>query len=208
MIMEARHNCIVYPFFKNYTRWIVKRNFSRVVISGTPGKKDLPVLLIANHAGWWDGFWAEYVNLKVFGKKFYFMMLEDQLRKYRFFNYCGGFSVRKNTRSVIESIIYSAGLLSDPVNIVLIFPQGKIESASKTTIRFEKGIGRILEKTDRQKIQIVFLVNLTDYFSEKKPALFQYLEEYDKDDTSYATLEHAYNSFYQRCLSAQSLKSE
>lgn len=206
--MEARHNRIVYPFFKNYTLWIVKRNFSRVIITGAPEKKDIPVLLIANHAGWWDGFWAENVNLKVFGKKFYFMMLEEQLRKYRFFNYCGGFSVRKNTRSVIDSISYSAVLLSEPGNMVLIFPQGKIESSCKTAIRFEKGIGKILEKTNRQKVQIVFLVNLTDYFSEKKPALFQYLEEYDKDDTSYTSLESAYNDFYQRCLSDQSQKTE
>lgn len=206
--MEARHNILVYSFFKSYSRLIIKRNFSRVVISGTVQAKKLPVILVANHVSWWDGFWAENVNLKIFGKKFYFMMLEDQLRKHWFFNYCGGFSIKKKSRSVIDSINYSVKLLADSANLLLIFPQGKIESAHKKEFKFEKGIEKIIEKTGMGKIQVVFLVNLTDFFSEPKPSLYQYMEEYDRDDVSCTAIEAAYNRFYLECIDAQIKKSE
>jgi hypothetical protein len=200
MIMEARHNLFVYSFFKCYTRWVIRINFKRVIISGTPHVKNLPVLLIANHVSWWDGFWAEYINRKVFRKKFYFMMLEEQLRKYPLFNYCGGFSVRKRSRSLIDTLNYSARLLSDPANMVLVFPQGKIESSHISDIRFEKGVEKILEKIGREKIMLVFLVNLTDFLSSPKLTLYQCLEEYEGNDFSCSSIEKAYNLFYRRCI--------
>ena len=67
--------------------------------------RNLPVLLISNHISWWDGFWAMYINLKVLKRKFHFMMLEEQLRKYWFFNYTGGFSVNKKSKVFLKHSI-------------------------------------------------------------------------------------------------------
>jgi len=208
MITKARHNFIIYPFFQRYIPYRISGSFSKVVITGSAEQKGLPVLLIANHVSWWDGFWAVNINLRILKKKFHFMMLEEQLRKYWFFSYCGGFPVRKKSRAVIESLDYAAELLTKPDNMVLFFPQGKIWSAYLTHIRFEKGIEYILKKTEPGKIQVIFLVNLTDYLSEPKPSLFQYLEEYDRGDFSCSVIENAYNDFFTRCISTQSQMSE
>ncbi|HNX66588.1 MAG TPA: lysophospholipid acyltransferase family protein [Bacteroidales bacterium] len=208
MKIKARHNFIIYPFFKRYTRYKLSVHFSKIVIQGSIEQRELPVLLIANHISWWDGFWAVNINQQILKKKFHFMMLEEQLRKFWFFRYCGGFPVRKNSRSVIKSLDYAAELLTDPDNAVLFFPQGKIWSSHLTHLRFEKGIEYILKKTEQGKIQVVFLVNFTEYLSESRPSLYQYLEEYEGDDFSCHAIENAYNDFFTRCLSIQSQMNE
>ncbi len=202
LILKAKHNIIIYPFFKFYSVWKTKLNFNPVEIRGKILQKDLPVLLLSNHSTWFDGFWAEYINQKIFSRKFHFMMLESQLRRYWFFNYCGGFSVRKNSRSVLETIGYTAELLSDPGNIVLVFPQGEIQSIHNQTFRFERGAELILKKLQNQ-VQVVFLVSLTDFYSSEKPCLHLYLQEYIGDDYTTKTLESAFAGFYNQCIGQQ-----
>ena len=85
MILRAKHNFLIFQFLKQYAVWIMKRHFNTIKVLGEFRDNDLPVLLMSNHVSWWDGFWAMYVNLKVFRRKFHFMMLEDQLRKFWFF---------------------------------------------------------------------------------------------------------------------------
>lgn len=203
MILKARHNFIVYPFFQKYSCRIILKHFERVVVNGNFNDRALPVLLISNHISWWDGFWAMYLNVNVLKRKFHFMMREDQLRKYRIFNFSGGYSVSKNSRSMIESLQYTASLLEDPANMVLIFPQGEIQSVYKQPIEFQKGIEKILSKFHANEVQVLFVANLVDYFSNRKPTLYMYLEEYGKPDSTHAALQASYNDFYNRCIATQ-----
>lgn len=207
MILKASHHPVIYPFFQLYSLWKIKWNFHRVFISGDFQEKDMPVLLISNHISWWDGFWVVYLNIKLFHRIFYFMMLEEQLRSRMYLNKSGGYSVRKGSRSIVESIGYTSELLKDKKNLVLMFPQGRIESMHNHTIRFEKGIEHVLRKS-AGKVQIMFLVNLTDYFSNQKPGLYMYLREYDGTDFSSETLQEKYNSFHEECVAENMSKNE
>jgi 1-acyl-sn-glycerol-3-phosphate acyltransferase len=207
MILKAKHHFLVYPFFQWYSCWIIGRHFQKVVLKGNYTGKGLPVLLISNHTSWWDGFWAMYFNLKVLHRKFHFMMLEEQLRRLRFFNYTGGFSVKKSTRSIIESIHYTSQLLVDQGNMVLMFPQGKLFSAHESQVTFQKGIEKILGDL-REKVQMIFLVNLTDYLSAKKPTLYMYFKEHEQNNYSLSELQKAYNQFYSQSVEQQSKLSE
>ena len=78
------------------------------------------------------------------------MMLEEQLNKYAFFKKTGGYSVKKGNRSILESIQYTAEILKDAGNAVLIFPQGEIQSVYESTFKFEKGLEKIMEKVDNK----------------------------------------------------------
>lgn len=164
--------------------------------------RNLPVILLANHISWWDGFWAMYLNLKILRRKFHFMMLESQLRKYWFFNYTGGYSINKQSKSLVESLQYTAGLIEKHENMVLVFPQGEIESMHLQTFSFEKGIERVLINK-QGKLQLVFMANLTDYFSKPKEGLYIYFTEYASDDFSLSGIESAYNRFYANCVVQQ-----
>ena len=186
---------------------MINRHFSQVeVIGDIELSNNHSILLLSNHTSWWDGFWHLYLNMKVFEKKYHFMMLEEQLKKHWYFNYTGGFSVNKSSKSIVETIQYSAKLLSHANNLVLMFPQGKIESLHKRYIDFEKGVQKIIGRTDRNRVQIVFLVNSIDYFINKKPILYHYVTEYKESDTNYLSLEKSYNKFLNESIKHQTEK--
>jgi 1-acyl-sn-glycerol-3-phosphate acyltransferase len=202
MILRAKHHWFVYPFFKWYSKWIIKKHFKKIITEGNVTTSSKAVLLISNHVSWWDGFWAMYFNNTFIRKRFHFMMEEKQLRKYIMFNKIGGFSVRKNSRSALESINYSKELLSNSHNTLLMYPQGEIQSKYKSGFVFQKGVSRILSSMNKD-IQVVFLVNLIDYFSDKKPTLFMYYGEYLFERTDIEYFEKSFNEFYTECLSKQ-----
>ena len=205
-MLKSRHHFIVYPFFQHYTRYLLRTRYHTVSIENHFADNGNAVLLIGNHVGWWDGFWGMYLNLKVLKRKFHFMMLEEQLLKYRFFNYTGAFSVNKGSRSVVESIRYASDLLNDSKNMLLMYPQGRLHSMYEHHFSFEQGINRIL-KNREGKVQVVFSANLVDSFTEPKPTLSVYVETYNGAFTREA-LELAYNRFYTECMEKQVAKAE
>ncbi|NEW81843.1 MAG: hypothetical protein GZ094_05725 [Mariniphaga sp.] len=207
MVLKARHHFFIYPFFKWYAGWIIHRHFGQVEVKNEFDDQGLPVLLLANHVSWWDGFFAMFLNVKILKRKFHFMMLEEQLKRFSFFNQTGGYSIRKKSRETIESINYTAELLCESENMVLLFPQGKIESLYKTSFQFESGIGHILKKTGSD-IHILFMANLINYFSNRKPGLYIYVSEYKMDSIDIKSIQEAYNLFYGGCIADNSLKSE
>lgn len=200
-MLKAKHNLFLDPFFRWFVVRKMKRSFHAIHFIGERNDRGKPVLLVCNHISWWDGIWALYFNQQFLHRKFYFMMLEDQLRKNWFFNYTGGFSVKKNSRSVIETIDYTARLLQNSQNLVLLFPQGEIQSMHLPEYKFEKGIEKILQKT-KAGIQIVFLANIVDYFSNAKPVLYSYFKEYSGEKNG-IDLQNDYNSFYEDCVENQ-----
>lgn len=200
-MLEAKHHFFVYPFFQHYTRFLLKMKFHKVRISGEFTDENKPILLIANHVSWWDGFWAMYLNLSRLNRTFYFMMQENQLLKFKFFNKTGAFSVNKNSREIIQSLKYAASILEDKRNMLLMYPQGKIQTIYDNKFNFEKGIERILLEKNG-KIQLVFSVNLIDYFSQPKPSLYIYVETYNGQFSKDA-IQLSYNEFYQNCVNNQ-----
>jgi 1-acyl-sn-glycerol-3-phosphate acyltransferase len=202
MILKAKHHYFIYNFFQLYGIYLIKKKFHSVNFNGKIRDEKLPVIVLSNHISWWDGFWIMYFNRKILKRKFYFMMLEDQLRKHWYFNYCGGFSVNKNSKSLIESLKYCIDLLEHTDNMVLLFPQGEIKSMHMQNIEFQKGIEYILHNCSNN-IQILFIANIIDYFSNPKPTLNIYFEEYTEKAFEIKNLEEAYNKFYLKSINTQ-----
>ncbi|WP_286833277.1 MULTISPECIES: lysophospholipid acyltransferase family protein [unclassified Proteiniphilum] len=205
-MLRSRHHFFIYPFFQHYTRWLLKRHFHQVTVEGTFADRGFPVLLIGNHIGWWDGFWAMYLKLEVVKRKIHFMMQEDQLLRFRFFNYTGAFSVKRNSREALYSLRYASSLLQDKGNMVLIYPQGRLQSLYCKSFHFEKGIERILQGREGM-VQLLMSVNMIDYLAHPKPSLTIYLHDYEGQFRREA-LEEAYNRFYSDCLTLQTSRTE
>jgi len=198
MIIKARHHWFVYPFFQYYTLWLMKKHFNRISIHGSFSDKGLPILLLANHFSWWDGFFAVFLNYKILHRKFHVMMLEEQLKKYWFFSLSGAFSVKKHARSIMDTIDYANELLTANRNMVVVYPQGRIRSVYETQLHFEKGVARIIYNS-KNNIQVLFMASLVDYLSHKKPDITIYIEEYKDYNKRIDVLEDEYNSFYSKC---------
>lgn len=198
-ILRAKHHFFIYPFFQRYTKYKIRKGFLSVSIEGEFTDKNKAIMLIGNHISWWDGFWAMYINLRLFKRRFHFMMREDQLLKHHFFNLTGGFSISSRPRNIIESINYSSTILDNKENILLIYPQGEINSIYQSNFQFKRGIEKIIKDKD---IQLVFSANLIDYFSHPKPSLFIYIQDY-KGDFTHKSIEEEYNKFYAKSLQYQ-----
>lgn len=182
---------------------MIRFHFHRVIIKGDFNDTDLPVLLIGNHFSWWDGFIANFLNNKIFHRKFHIMMLEEQLGRRMFLNKAGAFSVKRGNRSVIESMQYTRDLLKGKGNLVVLYPQGEFESIYRTTVRFEKGMSTIVTGL-KNKLHVVFYAALVDYFAHRKPALTIYLREIPQEMAlNPERMEISYNTFLTECIMQQ-----
>lgn len=92
---------------------------------------------------------------------------------------------------MLETLEYTAELLKNQKNLVIIFPQGKLGSHHHSEVKFQKGVERILEKVEGTKI--VFSAFLVDYYGFRKPTLTISLKEYEGEKTL-TELERAYNN--------------
>ncbi len=203
-MIPAKHTIFHTYFFKYYTEWILKQNFHDVIIRGDTYKRDKPIFLIGNHFSWYDGFFALYCNNKCFNKRFYVMMLEEQLKSRIFLRNGGAFGIKKGSRDIIEGLQYTRLLLQNPHNIVAFFPQGQFASLYHYPVTFEPGLVKVLEPFSSASIDIIFMVALVDFFAHKKPTLTLNLKYYQLSHTWNKTeIEKDYNTFLKDCISKQ-----
>ena len=200
-MIKARHIPFYVWLFNQYSRIMLKRHFHEININSNVNPENKPIIIVANHFSWWDGFYVVYINYKIFHKKLHVMMLEEQLKKHRILSKAGAFSVTKGKKSILESIDYCISLLNNPCNLLLFYPQGEIQSSYAFPVKFDKGLLKILEATDKE-FQLLFLVVLTDYFSNKKPVLNLNMMEFS-GQFNHGEIEKAYNSFMARCIQNQ-----
>jgi len=194
-MIKACHHWFLYPFFVWYGWMRMKMHFKTIRMIGDLPDRGLPILVVSNHFSWWDGFFIASLNRKKFRKKFHVMMLEDQLKKNWFFQHTGAFSVRKNTKGVIQSLTYASELLQNSDNLVTYFPQGQFESINQGKLHFEKGVEWLL-KNLKNEVQVIFVANQVDYFERAKPHLFMHFETYDYRGKNLQEIEDDYNAFY------------
>lgn len=200
-MIKARHTKPGVWFFNLYADFFLKRAFREINIFGENNIPDSSMLIISNHFSWWDGFIQLYLNNRVLHKKFHVMMLEHQLKKFMILNKAGAFSVKKNSRDIIQSLKYSEEILSDKKNLLLIFPQGEIQTLYTEYFKFEKGIEKLMKK---EEACLIFNVNLIDYFSHKKPGLNIYYKVYPvNENIGIDTIEKAFNQFATKCKQLQ-----
>lgn len=190
-------------FILFFISFSLKCLFKKMEFKGEFNDNGKPVLMIANHFSWWDGFFQSFLNIRVFKRRMYFMMLENELKKRMFLRKTGAYSITRGTRSVVESLNYTVELLSYPGNMVLIFPQGRLESMHVPEIKFEKGVQYILNKI-HDDCQVVFNVNLIDYFSWKKPVVNMYYTSFNTTLSNTVPINTAFQEFYKKCKLEQS----
>ncbi len=199
-MIPARHTHFHTAFFRFYSAHLMRSNFKSVIFVDDPGTSDKSLLMIGNHFSWYDGFFMNYYNNRVLKKKFHVMMLEEQLRERMFLNKSGAFSVNPGNRDIIESLRYSAEILADPDNMLLMYPTGEIQSSYISSFRFMKGMDKIITGNDPE---IRFYACLIDYFSGRKPSAWIYFHVVSGENRNTPALDKAYNEFYKSCITRQ-----
>ncbi len=201
-MIKARHTYVGVKFFNLYSAWLLRLYFRKVQYKGNIVDEGKPVLVISNHFSWFDGFIQLQLNNKFLFRKYHIMMLEGQLRKHLFLRAGGCFSISKGKKGVVESLKYSIDILRDKKNLLVLFPQGEIQSMHTQPLEFEKGIGYILKELG-DTIQVVFNVNLVDYHSRRKPVLRVYFKTYTGESMEVEALQDAFSGFMEACKQQQ-----
>ena len=201
-MIKARYHKTWLWFYSSWFRVLQKIHFRSIsVICDDLFSEGQSVLLLQNHFSYYDGYWSMYLCNKIFRRRFHVMMLEEELSKRMFLTRCGVFSVRKNSRDLIESLHYASQLLLDPTNVVTIYPSGEIISHHLQNFAFQRGYLRIIRNQENHS-HIAFAVVLVDHFSQARPEIQIYLKKYTGDRTT-NEIEAAYHLFYQTCVSMQ-----
>lgn len=206
-MIRANHSKFWVRLSKYYTKILIGFFFGRVKYLGRYEEKGLPILMISNHFSFYDGFIHILLNLKVFKRRFNFMMLEKELKKNMILTKIGASSISKGKKSSIESLDYAVEMLQDKENLFLFFPQGKIQSIYTREFTFEKGLlAHILQNT-KNDYQLVYNVNLIKYGTKLRPDIYVHYET-RTINTSMNTedIEREFNNFAKACFTKQGVK--
>jgi len=175
-MIPARKNRPGEALFWRLARASLRRHFATVrlrqrgELSQDPG--DVPILIVANHSSWWDGYFAWLLSRTIAPQDQYLMVEEANLRRYPFFTWAGCFSVdREHGRRSRESICYAAHLLKErPQRAVWIFPQGEIVPNDTRPLRCYSGIGHLAKQAGAIRYYPVAM--RIEYGREQRPDAF------------------------------------
>jgi hypothetical protein len=153
----------------------LNRRFNKIKINEIDIKPNHSYILMCNHFSFLDGFLAYYLSNKLFRKKdgmrkLYIMSIKKQMEKNWWLRYIGSFSIDPGKRSIEESFAYAAEVLSEPGNLLLFYPQAKLESSHIRKIHFEDGLNQIIPQI-KGNCQLVWSSNIIEYFESTKPSL-------------------------------------
>ncbi len=189
-MIKANHKKWAEILFDVYLSQLLKKHFDDFIMIGNSPSihKDKSLMILPNHFSWWDGFFIYKVIKNITSKKFHIMMLEDQLKKYWFFNKLGAYSINQNNpKSVFKSLNYSIELLNDNSNLIVIYPQGEIQPQEEKQIKFNKGVNYICEKSNIE-FQILPIGFRIFYSSKKLPfVLYRFGENFSSFDVKNQT---------------------
>lgn len=170
MIAATKHEWIKKAFYRIESGLIFPRKFNKINVNEIELLPDHSVLLLQNHFSWWDGFLGSYLAYQYLHKSYHVMVQEDQLKKHWYFKYKGAFSIKKQSREMRESIDYAAHLLEDSSNMVLVFPQGRLQSMHTDDIEIQKGTLRLIESV-KGKCQVIYSAVSVEYLESFKPTV-------------------------------------
>lgn len=135
-------------WFTSYSRRYLRRHFHslRISLAGLPPRDcELPLVVFANHASWWDPLLWLALKSEFFPSRLAFSPIDaEALTQYKILRRLGFFGVeRKTGRGAIHFLRTAEKTLRRPGNILALTPQGRFADARERPVRFEIGLGRL-----------------------------------------------------------------
>ena len=184
-----------------------KLRFNKLIVKPINIKPNHSYLLMCNHFGFGDGFLAYYLMFKSIYPHFNdvnIMSLKKQIEKNSWLRYFGSFSVDpRKLSSVKESLAYASEILSTPGKLLLLFPQGNLESQHVRKIEFQYGVNEIV-KNVKGDCQLIWSSNIVEFFESVSPSIyFNLLDCGTNHDFDLETLKTKVNQHHQKSIQEQ-----
>jgi 1-acyl-sn-glycerol-3-phosphate acyltransferase len=108
---------------------------------------DTPLVLVANHTSWWDGFLLRDVQLALRPRApMYTVMTQRELTRFPFLRLLGGTGLDTESRTGVRSMLRNLAdaVQKQPDAVVVYFPQGRIRPSWVRPLEFRNGIELLL----------------------------------------------------------------
>ena len=128
-----------------------------------------PLLLVANHTNWWDGFLAHQVT-RALGLHFQILMDAKGVAAYPVFKRFGAVPVRRDSAPGSVADLHAVGQNLRPGVAVWIFPQGERRPQGARVAECEHGAAHLALTSDR--VRIVPVAFRYPFLSEQLPEGF------------------------------------
>ncbi|QEG40111.1 lysophospholipid acyltransferase family protein [Roseimaritima ulvae] len=142
--------------FHRYLKGLLRRNFHTVAVaedslSAADVPPDQPLIVFANHPGWWDPLVAHWVCRHVLkNRQFYAPIDAIALQQYRVLGKLGFYGVRSDTTAGIAAFLKtSRAILNTPGSSIWITPTGRFADPRETDVEFAHGLGHLCSRIDR-----------------------------------------------------------
>lgn len=159
-----------------YARRLARRSFAGVWLGGTRPGPDAPILFLANHTNWWDGFLGVLVNAHL-QLHFHVLMEAQNLDRYWFFRPAGALPMHRTSASAAYADLSAARRhLGRPGTGLWIFPQGQRRPATAPIRGTETGAAH-LALTAPRPVLVQPVAFRYSYLGEQFPEAFIWLGE-------------------------------
>ncbi|MEZ4414491.1 MAG: lysophospholipid acyltransferase family protein [Gemmatimonadota bacterium] len=127
---------------------VLLRSLHAVRILGAPTALDAtrPLLIVANHASWWDGFLVQRLARRLRPvAQLHTIMLERELRRAPFLRHTGALGLVPGSLASTRSLLKRLHALrrASPELVVQVYPQGRIVPSRRRPLGFQRGVGAI-----------------------------------------------------------------
>lgn len=175
-MIEANKNAAFERLFRVYNKCNLRKHFFSVRVAGLRHIHALdrtqPIIFYGNHSNWWDGLVEHFLATEVFDLDLRLMMEEKQMERYKFFRWCGAFSVNRDSpKEAVQSMRYASSLFNTPGRALWIYPQGRLLPNDVRPLEFFTGIARIIQLIGRP-VQLVPFARRYDFLMQQRPEVF------------------------------------
>lgn len=114
---------------------------ARVLGEAPPESAQAPLLLVANHTSWFDGFLLREIHRRIRpASPLRFVMLRDELARSRTLRWIGGTGFDPAQPATLRGALAELASLRASGVTVAYFPQGKIYPATRRPLGFRPGV--------------------------------------------------------------------
>lgn len=138
-----------------------------------PPPPDAPLLLVANHIGWWDGFALLALRGRLRPQApHYTVMLARELRRQPIFRWLGALPVAPESPASVRRLLRTLAVLRQrsPRLTLAYFPQGRIWPSYRRPLGFRRGLDAVARAL--APCWIVPCALHAEPLTERRPTLF------------------------------------